>query len=134
ITHQAQRPLSEPAPDSQVQSSLLCSSPISSSSLLTQRQAFKQPMTRPATSSASVQECLPGWRLSSQIPSAAPSSVGTTTDQPISPIMPKPSQTPCVDLRALSLRAAFAPICAAKVGSLFEVLFGSSFMLKSRKT
>ena len=54
--------------------------------------------TSPATSSASVQECLPGWCLSSQIPSAAPSSVGTTTDQPISPIMPKPNQTPCVEL------------------------------------
>jgi len=50
-----------------------------------------------------------GWCLSSQIPSAAPSSVGTATDQPISPIMPRPNQTPCVDLRALSLRTAFVP-------------------------
>ena len=45
-----------------------------------------------------------------------------TTDQPISPIMPRPNQTPCVELRrALSLRAAFAPTCSAKVGSFFDV-------------
>src|ERR1039458_8905646 len=67
------------------------------------------------------------------MPSAAPSKVGTTTDQPTSPIMPKPNQTPCVDFRAFSLRAAFAPISPAKVGSFFEVLFGSSLMLQGRK-
>jgi len=47
-------------------------------------------------SSISVQEWLHGWCLSSQIPSAAPSSVGTATDQPTMPIMPKPDQTVCV--------------------------------------
>jgi len=70
-------------------------------------------------SSASVQPCLPEWCLSNQRPSAAPSSVGTTTDQPISPIMPKPNQTPFLEFRrALSLRAAFAPTSPAKVGPL----------------
>ena len=45
----------------------------------------------------------------------APSSVGTTTDQPISPIMPRPDHTPGAALRrALSLRAAFAPTCSAE--------------------
>lgn len=29
--------------------------------------------------------------------SATPASVGTTTDQPISPVMPKPNQTPWVE-------------------------------------
>ena len=48
-------------------------------------------------------------------------------------LMPKPNQTPCVDLRALILRAAFAPISPAKVGSFFEVLFGSSLMLQGRE-
>src|SRR5271157_4399058 len=67
------------------------------------------------------------------MPSAAPSSVGTTTDQPTKPIMPRPNQTPCVDLRALSLRAAFAPISPAKVGSFFEVLCGWSLMLQGRE-
>src|ERR1035441_7440203 len=67
------------------------------------------------------------------MPSAAPSSVGTTTDQPTNPIMPRPNQTPCVDLRALSLRAAFAPISPAKVGSFFEVLSGWSLMLQVRE-
>src|SRR5664280_1973553 len=104
------------------------------SSSATQCHAFKQPIASPATSSASVQACLPGWCLSNQIPSAAPRSVGTATDQPMSPIMPKPNQTPCVELRALSLRAALAPTCAAKVGSFFKVFFGSSFMLKGRES
>src|SRR5476649_1778139 len=64
------------------------------------------------------------------MPSAAPSSVGTTTDQPTNPIMPRPNQTPCVDLRALSLRATFAPISPAKVGSFRKIFFGSSLMLQ----
>src|ERR1700690_647070 len=68
------------------------------------------------------------------MPSAAPSKVGTTTDQPTNPIMPSPNQTPCVDLRALILRAAFAPISPAKLGGVFEVLLGSSLMLKVRET
>src|SRR5450631_3012762 len=68
------------------------------------------------------------------MPSAAPSNVGTTTDQPTKPIMPRPNQTPCVDLRALSLRAAFAPIFPAKVGSFRKLFFGSSLMLQGRET
>src|SRR5277367_759690 len=103
------------------------------SSLATQCHAFKQPIASPATSSASVHGCLPGWCLSNQMPSAAPSSVGTTTDQPTRPIMPKPNQTPCVDLRALSLRVAFAPISSAKDGSFRRIFFGKSFMLQGRK-
>src|ERR1700722_3638251 len=103
------------------------------SSLATQCQAFKQPMASPTTNSASVHGCLPGWCLSSQMPRAAPSSVGTTTDQPIRPIIPKPNQTPCVELRAFSLRTAFAPTSTAKVGTLFEVMFGSSFMVQVGK-
>src|SRR5512135_1517807 len=44
------------------------------------------------------------------MPSAVPSKVGTATDQPTSPIMPKPSQTVCTALRcARSLRVSFAP-------------------------
>ena len=79
---------------------------------------------RPSTAPAS-RTVLPGWRRSNQRPSAAPSSVGTTTDQPISPIMPRPNQTSGVAFRrALSLRAAFAPICAAKVGAFFGVFCG----------
>src|ERR1035441_5148980 len=43
------------------------------------------------------------------MPSAVPASVGTITAQPMSPIIPRPNQTPCVALRcALSLRATFA--------------------------
>ena len=52
--------------------------------------------TKPTASSMSVQECPPGWCSSSQSPSAAPSSVGTATDQPTMPIMPRPDQTLCV--------------------------------------
>ena len=70
------------------------SSAIASSSLATQCHALKQPITSPATRSASVQGCLPACRVSSQCPSAAPSSVGIATDQPTSPIMPRPNQTP----------------------------------------
>ncbi len=54
---------------------------------------------------------------------------GTATDQPISPIMPRPNHTPCSGLaRALSLRAAFAPICSAES----RLAFGcwASLMLK----
>ena len=47
--------------------------------------------------------------------------------------MPKPNQTPCVDLRALILRVAFAPISSAKVGSYRRIFFGSSLMLQGRK-
>ena len=106
------------------------------SSLATQCHALRQPSVSPATSSASVQECAPGWRPSSHSPSAAPSSVGTATDQPISPIMPRPNQTPCAALRrALSLRAAFAPTCPAKLGSRSRAACpgGSSFMAERRE-
>src|SRR5580692_10983496 len=67
------------------------------------------------------------------MPSAAPSSVGTTTDQPTSPTMPRPNQTPCVDLRALILRDAFAAISSAKDGSFRRIFFGMSFMLQGRE-
>src|SRR5512135_1406637 len=44
------------------------------------------------------------------MPSAVPSKVGTATDQPTRPIMPKPSHTVCTALRcARSLRVSFAP-------------------------
>ena len=67
-------------------------------------------MIKPMINSINVHEWVPGLRLSNQMPIAAPSSVGMTTDQPISPIIPKPNQMPCVELRrAFSLRAAFAP-------------------------
>jgi hypothetical protein len=79
------------------------------SSLATQCQALKQPIASPATSSASVQECGPDSCSSSQSPSAAPSSVGTTTDQPISPIMPRPNQTPGAVASRLELARGLAP-------------------------
>jgi hypothetical protein len=82
------------------------------SSCATQCQAFAQPMTRPAISSISVQECAPGWRRSSQIPSIAP-AVGTATDQPISPGHAQAEPDALLPSRcALSLRAAFAATCA----------------------
>src|SRR5208282_2598750 len=101
----------------------------------TQCHAFRQPMARPMISSSSVQEWLPGWCLSSQMPSATPASVGTTTDQPISPVMPKPNQTPCLELRALSLRAAFSPISLLNaVGSFSLLTSGVLLMMKLRQT
>ena len=55
------RPPPTPAPESEFHSSLSsCSSRIALSSLATQCHAFKQPIASPATSSASVQEWLPG--------------------------------------------------------------------------
>src|SRR5688500_18121726 len=61
------------------------------------------------------------WRRSSHTPSAAPSSVGTTTDHPTSPIMLNPDQTvrltwPCSSC-ALSLRFALAPTRRLNSGS-----------------
>src|ERR1019366_2543268 len=102
----------------------------------TQCQALAQPMHNPATSSISVQERAPGWRRSNQRPSIAPRSVGTATDQPISPDMPRPNQTPCFPSRCtLSLRAAFAATCLTNSGSSFEGRFVSSpLMLKLRET
>jgi hypothetical protein len=114
-------------------SSSSVSSCIAFASFATQYQAFKQPTASPTTNSARVHGCLPGWCLSSQMPSAAPSSVGTTTDQPTRPIMPRPNQTPWLDLRALILRVAFAPISSAKVGSFRVIFFGSSLMLQGRE-
>src|SRR5271166_5534193 len=68
------------------------------------------------------------------MPSAAPSSVGITTDQPINPIIPRPNQTPCPALRrALSLRAAFAPTSSLREAFGFASLSrGSSVMVKAR--
>src|ERR1019366_184987 len=68
------------------------------------------------------------------MPSAAPSSVGTTTDQPISPIIPRPNHTPCAELRrALSLRSAFVPTSSLSDGFGFGSLFwGSSVIVKAR--
>src|ERR1700691_842226 len=61
------------------------------------------------------------------MPSAAPRSVGTTTDQPTSPIMPKPNQTPGDGLRrARSFRAALAPTARMNAVS------GFSLMMKPR--
>ena len=82
------------------------------SSLATQCHALKQPIVSPATNNARVHERPPDWWCcwSSHSPRAAPSNVGTTTDQPINPIMPSPNHTPGVALRrALSFRAALAP-------------------------
>jgi len=46
------------------------------------------------------------------MPSPAPSSVGTVTDQPMSPIIPSPDQTIPTGWRcAASLRATLASIC-----------------------
>src|SRR5580658_7035733 len=106
---------------------------IAFSSFATQCHAFEQPTANPTTNNARVHGCLPGWCLSNQMPSAAPSSVGTTTDQPTKPIMPRPNQTPCLDLRALILRVAFAPISSAKDGSFRRIFFGASFMLQCRE-
>ena len=48
--------------------------------------------------------------------------------------MPRPNQTLGVAFRrALSLRAAFAPTCAAKVGAFFGVFCGPSLMVKARE-
>jgi hypothetical protein len=63
------------------------------SSLATQCQAFKQPIARPATSSASVQEWLPGCAVQPETKRRAEQR-RNATDQPISPIMPRPNQTP----------------------------------------
>ena len=79
------------------------------SSWATQCQAFRQPSDRPATSNASVQEWRPDGACPARCPSAAPSSVGTTTDQPIRPIIPRPNQSLRRRAARLSLRAAFAP-------------------------
>jgi hypothetical protein len=86
-------------------------------------------------SSDSVQEWFAGCRLSSQMPNAAPSSVGTTTDQPMSPIMPKPNQTPCAWLRrARSFRDAFAPTSRLKaVGPLAPLFLESSLTVELRE-
>src|ERR1035441_8488148 len=101
----------------------------------TQCQALAQPMHNPATSNMSVQERPPGWLRSSQRPSIAPRSVGTATDQPISPDMPRPNQTPCLPSRCtLSLRAAFAATCRTNSGSSFaDWRVSSSLMLKLRE-
>src|ERR1019366_7852619 len=81
------------------------------------------------------------------IPSAAPSKVGTATDHPPSPIIPKPDQTVCVTLRcALSLRVSFAPTCRMKAVSpaldigasttmkLREAAHESAFQLRQHRT
>ncbi len=134
IARRATRPPPKPVPESTIHSLSSCSSRIALSSLVTQCQAFKQPITRPMTSSISVQACLPGWFLSNQSPSVAPSSVGIATDQPIKPIMPRPNQTLCVELRrALSFRAAFTPTSRLNVVRSFPLLISDfSFMMKPR--
>src|SRR5208283_1015445 len=60
------------------------------------------------------------------MPSPAPIRVGTVTDQPINPDMPRPNQMLRLAPRcAFCLRAACAATCRLKSVSLF-----SSFMLK----
>ena len=82
---------------------------------------------RPATSSASVQECGPGIVPVQPDARAPPSSAGTATDQPMTPVTPKPSQTPCApSRRALILRAAFAPTCRRRSARSSAVGFRSS--------
>src|SRR5271165_1211123 len=66
------------------------------------------------------------------MPSAAPIRVGTVTDQPINPDIPRPNQMLLLPPRcACRLRAAWAPTCRLKVVSSFGTfaLF-SSLMLK----
>src|SRR5512142_2378570 len=67
------------------------------------------------------------------MPSAVPSKVGTSTDQPTSPIMPKPSQTVYTALRfARSLRVSFAPIW--RMNAVSPVLnFGLSAIMGIRE-
>ena len=89
---------------------------------------------RPATKRASVQECWPGCCLSNQLPSAAPSK-SRNDHRPAYQAHHAQAEPDAWrgSRRALSLRAALAPTCAAKVGSLFDgFLFGSSLMLKGR--
>src|ERR1700728_4346644 len=60
------------------------------------------------------------------MPNNAPSTVGTATDQPITPTMPRPNHVLCVPARcASSLRAACAAIIASKPAP-------SSFMAQPR--
>ena len=122
-SHRARRPPATPAPASECHSSFSsCSSRMALSSLATQCHAFKQPIVEPGHQQRQRPGMPARMALVQPEPSAAPSSVGTTTDQPISPIMPRPNQTPGVELRrALSLRAAFAPTSPAKVGAFFDV-------------
>src|ERR1700733_12310714 len=70
------------------------------------------------------------------MPSAAPIRVGTVTDQPINPDMPRPNQTLLsVPRCAFSFRAACAPTCRLKsVSLLAPFAWFSSFMLKFHQT
>src|ERR1700734_1691511 len=83
-------------------------------SFVIQCQAFAHPTHNPATSSASVQACVPGCRLSSHRPSQAPNRVGKQTDQPITPNIPRPDQTCACLCRACSLRFSCAPTARLK--------------------
>src|SRR5208283_999024 len=102
----------------------------------TQCHALAHPITNPATSSMSVQEWALGWCRSNQRPSIAPRIVGTATDQPTSPDIPRPNQTLWLPSRCtLSLRAAFAATCLTKaVSSLDGRFVTSSSMFKLRES
>src|SRR5512142_2235835 len=68
------------------------------------------------------------------MPSAAPSRVGTATDQPTSPIMPRPDHTVRVTRRcAFSLRVSFTPTWRMNALSPRSG-FGLSATMKLRET
>ena len=104
-------------------------------SVETQCHAVQQPKINPAIMSASVHGWRPGKRASSQSPTAAPSRVGTAIDHPISPIMPRPNQTPVPALRCALIRrfACLSPWLANMSLSVDGAWVGSP-QLQARKT
>src|SRR5664280_934309 len=100
---------------------------ISLCSFVTQCHAIRQPANKPNIKQVKVQENDSGCFLSSHIPNAAPSKVGTATVQPIIPNIPNPNQTLLLlSPRAFNLRFAFSPTSLAK---LFVPFFSVGFII-----
>ena len=98
-----------------------------------QCHAIRQPAIKPEIKLVNVQEKDSGYFLSSQTPNIAPSNVGTATDQPTIPNIPKPNQTLRLSLWiALSLRWAFSPTCSLNEFVFFlfvaSILFFTKFL------
>jgi hypothetical protein len=123
----------QPAPETETHSSSSsCSSRIAWSSLATQRQAFKQPIASPATSSASVQGACPDSVGPARVPAPRRAVSESPPTSRSAPSSPGRTRRPARLRRALSLRAAFAPTAGRAMARLHRLSWGSSVIVKSR--
>src|SRR5579871_5014620 len=82
----------------------------------------------PTKRRVTVHETGPGQRRSRTTPSAMPSSVGRTTDQPTMPSTPSEFQKVSFALRAFSIR-----LCRAPTSRIIRVGSGSGTLLRLQK-